>query len=83
MTCPANWAIAYSAPLDLVRVCLLRALWHVGEHNLHFATTMMGSTMKLAQSAGLHRDPSHWEGLQPEEAYVRRNLWHNLVFFEV
>ncbi|KAK0527922.1 hypothetical protein OC842_004708 [Tilletia horrida] len=82
MSCPANWAIAYSAPLDLIRTCLLRALWHVGEHNLQFASTLIASCVKLAQSAGLHRDPRNWKGISDEEVYVRRNLWQNVAFLE-
>ncbi|PVF92898.1 hypothetical protein CPB86DRAFT_743567 [Serendipita vermifera] len=35
------------------------------------AQACLGMTMKLAQSIGLHRDPSTW-GLPPEETYLRR-----------
>ncbi|CAD6893665.1 unnamed protein product [Tilletia controversa] len=83
MHCPASWAIAYSAPLDLVRVCLLRALWQLAEHNLQLASTLIASTIKLAQSAGLHRDPVHWKGIHLEETYIRRNLWQNVCFLEI
>ncbi|KAK0547937.1 hypothetical protein OC846_003569 [Tilletia horrida] len=82
MSCQADWAVAYSAPLDMVRTELLRAVWHLAEHNLQFACTLVSSAVKLAQSAGLHRDPSHWQHMTPEEGYLRQCLWQNVVFFE-
>ena len=36
---------------------------------------LIGVIVRIAQRAGLHRDPSHWPGIRPLQAELRRRLW--------
>lgn len=83
IACPSAWSSAFQAPIDLTKASLLRGIWHLNELNLQFAGTCFALTTRLAHAAGLHRDPEHWSGMRIEEAQARRNLWWNIVFFEV
>ncbi|SNX86001.1 uncharacterized protein MEPE_04710 [Melanopsichium pennsylvanicum] len=83
IACPSAWSSAFQAPIDLTKASLLRGIWHLNELNLQFAGTCFALTTRLAHAAGLHRDPEHWSGIRTEEAQARRNLWWNIVFFEV
>ncbi|EPQ30181.1 uncharacterized protein PFL1_02297 [Pseudozyma flocculosa PF-1] len=83
IACPSAWSSAFQAPIDLIKASLLRGIWHMNELNLQFAGTCFAITTRLAYAAGLHRDPKHWSGMRIEEAQARRNLWWNIVFFEV
>lgn len=83
IACPSAWSSAFQAPIDLTKASLLRGTWHLNELNLQFAGTCFALTTRLAHAAGLHRDPEHWSGMRIEEAQARRNLWWNIVFFEV
>ncbi|PWY98273.1 hypothetical protein BCV70DRAFT_202053 [Testicularia cyperi] len=83
IACPSAWSSAFQAPIDLTKASLLRGIWHLNELNLQFAGTCFALTTRLAHAAGLHRDPEHWSGMRIEEAQARRNLWWNIVFYEV
>ncbi len=83
VACPSAWASAYQAPIDLVKAALLRGLWHLNEQHMSFAGTCFGTATRLAFAAGLNRDPKHWPTMTREEGQARRNLWWNVVFFEV
>lgn len=83
IACPSAWSSAFQAPIDLIKASLLRGIWHLNELNLQFAGTCFALTTRLAHAAGLHRDPEHWSGMRIEEAQARRNLWWNIVFYEV
>ncbi|PWN28349.1 hypothetical protein BDZ90DRAFT_146225 [Jaminaea rosea] len=85
ITCPSSWATTYSAPLDVIRAETLRALWHLGECHLQFANSCFTVALRLAYAAGLHRDPTHFQGspMSAFEMQARRSAWWNIATLEV
>ncbi|KAF7554331.1 hypothetical protein G7Z17_g2944 [Cylindrodendrum hubeiense] len=39
---------------------------------------LIGVVIRIALRVGLHRDPSHWPGIRPLQAELRRRLWMTL-----
>ncbi len=39
---------------------------------------LLGVVVRIAMHLGLHRDPSHWPGIRPLQAELRRRLWMTL-----
>ncbi len=71
-----------STPIDLIKASLLRGIWHLNELNLQFAGTCFALTTRLAHAA-VCIGPRALVRMRIEEAQARRNLWWNIVFYEV
>jgi hypothetical protein len=44
--------------------------------------TLVAVVIRIAMRVGLHRDPSHWEGIGPLQAELRRRHWMLLVILD-
>ncbi|KAF3088044.1 hypothetical protein TWF102_003457 [Orbilia oligospora] len=45
--------------------------------------SFVGVAMRAAQSAGLHREPSSFRGLNEVEREVRRRIWWHIIYLDV
>ncbi|KAK6346312.1 hypothetical protein TWF730_010639 [Orbilia blumenaviensis] len=45
--------------------------------------SFVGVAMRAAQSAGLHREPSSFKGLNEVEREVRRRIWWHIIYLDV
>ena len=43
----------------------------------------VGLALRVATMLGLHKDPSHFRGMSPIEAEIRRRVWWQLVHIDV
>jgi Fungal specific transcription factor domain len=46
-------------------------------------SVLVGTTIRLAECMGLHRDPQETYGLGQVESHVRRMLWYQLCFLDI
>lgn len=74
-SCPPSWAIAFLAPIDLIKAIALRGRWFLHRLQFQMAGSCFATALHIACSSGLHRDGSHWPSMQHAEAEARRQLW--------
>ncbi|KAF3929606.1 hypothetical protein ABW19_dt0209432 [Dactylella cylindrospora] len=61
----------------LVHTCKIR------EEEPLTSYAFVGVAMRAAQSAGLHREPSSFRGLNEVEREVRRRIWWHIIYLDV
>ncbi|KAJ5981883.1 hypothetical protein N7522_013511 [Penicillium canescens] len=68
-----------SPSIDTMATFCFIAVYQQHEGKLNEYWPLLGMVIRLAQSMGLHRDPSLISSLVPEESEIRRRLFHAIV----
>jgi hypothetical protein len=61
--------------LDVIQSLIIFLFLSRGNESPRYIWMLTGLVIRMAQSLGLHRDGSHFQGLAPYEIQMRRRIW--------